>query len=88
MMARSVTLPNGNAHWIVHILYAELIKNQKSEEGALRALSDKAGIEYQTLRAWRYNKFSTLVKLEKALEALGYKLAVVPNDEQVSADHE
>ncbi len=68
---------NETVHTLVHLM-SELTEAQGLTLGALTKMS---GISARTIRRWRSgDTVPSIVDLERVFKALGYTLAIVPED--------
>lgn len=65
-----------------HPLVQELFNAMNRDKVAMRDLAARAGMDFQTISAWRYVSNPTLPMFEAALNALGYRLKIVPEDKE------
>ena len=62
-----------------HPLVRQLFEIANRERATMKEIAGRAGmVPYQTLSNWRYGSSPQLQNFEAALNALGYKLRVVP----------
>ncbi len=66
-----------NAHWAVRRLF-ELIEEHQVP---LARLAKRTGIARETIGIWRYNGNPTFANLEAAINAMGHKFVIIPEDE-------
>jgi len=70
--------PNIHAHRAVSIFFEE----QNRQDISLVELGKRAGMTGSTLASWRLRSMPRVDYLEAALNCLGYRLAVVPLEEE------
>ena len=70
-------LPQSGAHPLVHFLWSQIIEQQTSQED----VAARSGVSSSAMRKWRrVNRVPRLSEIEAVLNALGFNLAVVPDD--------